>query len=236
MAETARRNEEQALAAEIAGAALLFDLTGAVYWPDEDTLIVADLHLEKGSSLAGRGLLIPPYDSAATLNTLGRLIASYRPRRVIALGDSFHDGDGPARLDDSSVALLCDLMRGRDWIWLAGNHDADAAAAFGGAIAEEIAIGPLSFRHEPQTGPAPGEVAGHLHPAARMRFNGRSVRRRCFASDGERLIVPAFGAYTGGLNVRDRAFAGLFLQGRLSAFMIGADAVYQIAEDRLIGD
>ena len=236
MAEKARRSETAAAAIEVAGAALLFDRAGAVYWPDEDMLIVADLHLEKGSSLAGRGLLMPPYDSAATLDALSRLIAGYGPRRVIALGDSFHDGEGPARLDEGAAALLAGLMGGRDWIWIAGNHDADAAAAFGGTAAEEVAIGPLTFRHEPQRGAAPGEVAGHLHPAAKMRLNGRSVRRRCFASDRERLIVPAFGAYTGGLNVRDAAFAGLFRPGRLNAFMIGMDAIYRIAEARLIGD
>ncbi len=194
----------------VAGVRLVADCEGALYWPDERALIVADLHLEKGSSYATRGVLLPPYDTAATLARLAELIARYSPRAVIALGDSFHDGDGPLRLGDADRAALVALQRGRDWLWVAGNHDPDPSEHIAGSFAATLAIGPLLFRHAPQAGAVNGEVAGHLHPVARVSGRGRTVRRRCFVSDRKRVILPAFGAYAGGLNVRDRAFDEIF--------------------------
>ena len=145
----------------VAGATLVADCAGALYWPDESLLVIADLHLEKGSAFAARGVLLPPYDTAATLARLAMLIERYAPRLVIALGDSFHDGGGPARMSDISRAGLKALQRGRDWLWIAGNHDPDPADNIGGRFAEILALGPLTFRHEPSLQPCDGEIAGH---------------------------------------------------------------------------
>ncbi len=220
----------------VAGVALVADCAGALYWPEEGLLAVADLHLEKGSSFARRGVLLPPYDTAATLAVLARLVVRYTPRIVIALGDSFHDGEGPARILDGDRAALGALQRGRDWIWIAGNHDPDPVDGLGGISARTLAIGALIFRHQPEAGAAQGEIAGHLHPVARVATRGRTVSRRCFASDGTRVVMPAFGAYTGGLNVRDRAFAAVFATLTFTAHMLGDDRIYRMAAKRCLGD
>ena len=213
----------------LAGAALVIDPAGALYWPEQGVLVVSDLHLEKGSSFARRGMLLPPYDTAATLARLAQLIARYAPRFVIALGDSFHDGDGPARLAPPDRTALAALQRGRDWLWIAGNHDPEPVEGIGGRCAAMLALGSLVFRHEP-TGDAPaGEIAGHLHPVARLSLRGRAISRRCFVSDGRRMVMPAFGAYAGGLSVRDRAFAGLFDRATLVAHLLGERRLYAIA-------
>ena len=155
----------------VAGVALQADCRGGLYWPEQGLLVVADLHLEKGSSFARRGTLLPPYDTAVTLAGLARLIAHYVPRRVIALGDSFHDGDGPARLSAQDRASLAALQRGREWVWIAGNHDPDPAGGIGGTFAATITAGPLTFRHEPSRDAPDGEIAGHLHPVARIALS-----------------------------------------------------------------
>ncbi len=218
----------------VAGAELVADCAGALYWPEEGLLALADLHLEKGSSFAARGVLLPPYDTAATLAEVGRMVAHYAPRTVIALGDSFHDGDGPARLAAADRAAIAALQRGRDWIWITGNHDPDPADGIGGSFRDMLAIGRLTFRHQP-TG-AGGEIAGHLHPVARVSTRGRSVSRRCFASDGARLVMPAFGAYAGGLNIRHRAFADVFGTLAFTAHMLGEGRLYALAAKRCLPD
>ena len=210
------------------------DCDGALYWPEERVLVIADLHLEKGSSFAARGVLLPPYDTAATLERIAALIARFAPHAVIALGDSFHDRKGPARIAAGDRAALAGLQRGRDWIWIAGNHDPDPAEGVGGSFGGALAIGALVFRHEP-TG-AKGEIAGHLHPVARVAGRGRTVSRRCFASDGARLVMPAFGAFTGGLNVRHRAFADVFGTLAFTAHLLGEGRLYAIAAARCAAD
>jgi len=212
----------------VAGVELVADPAGAVYWPEQRLLAVADLHLEKGSSFAARGVLLPPYDTAATLSRLADLIARYAPRIVVALGDSFHDGQGPARLADTDRAALKGLQRGRDWVWIAGNHDPAPATGIGGRFLATLALGALCFRHEPAEN-AGGEIAGHLHPIARVARRGRAVSRRCFACDGERLVMPAFGAYAGGLNVRDRVFAQVFPTRAFTAHLLGERRLYAVA-------
>jgi DNA ligase-associated metallophosphoesterase len=232
----------------LAGITLIADCMGALYWPDEGLLVVADLHLEKGSSFAERGVLLPPYDTAATLARLAQVLVRYAPRAVVALGDSFHDGEGPARLADTDRASLGALQRGRDWFWIAGNHDPEPVAGLGGTPAATLAIGALTFRHLPaptaRAGAAStegldegsGEVAGHLHPVARVSGRGRTVSRRCFASDGRRLVMPAFGAYAGGLNVRDGAFGQVFGALKFTAHMLGEGRLYAIAAKRCLPD
>ncbi|MDQ6437402.1 ligase-associated DNA damage response endonuclease PdeM [Mesorhizobium sp. LHD-90] len=214
---------------EVAGERAVCDRRGALFFPSQQLLAVSDLHLEKGSSAARRGSLLPPYDTAATLAVLQSVIDDFRPKIVVSLGDSFHDGEGAARLPEIFRAALSALMAGRDWFWVSGNHDPDPPAGVGGESVREISLGSILFRHEPSAGEAAGEIAGHLHPCARIVQRGRSVRRRCFATDGSRMIMPAFGAYTGSLNVLDRAFAGLFRRDGLMAHMLGADRTYPIA-------
>jgi uncharacterized protein len=214
----------------VAGVSLVADLSGALFWDEQRLLVVSDLHLEKGSSFAARGVLLPPYDTVATLSRLAAVVARHDPRVVIALGDSFHDRTAHERLSPSDGDVVASLQAGRDWIWISGNHDPALPRDIGGTIADEVAIGPITFRHEP-TG-AHGEIAGHLHPKARVSARGRSMERRCFASDGERAVMPAFGAYAGGLSIRDVAFAKIFGARHFTAHLLGDNRVHAIAASR----
>lgn len=211
------------------------DVSGALYWPREETLIVADLHLEKGSAFAARGQFLPPYDTAATLRRLDEACARLSPKRVIALGDSFHDRAAEERLSAPDHATLARRIAAQEWVWVLGNHDPQPPKSLGGLVAEEIAIGALTFRHEPIEAPASGEIAGHLHPVASIRARGRRLRRRCFATDGARLVMPAFGAYAGGLDVLDAAFAPVF-RGGFDVWMMGQAGVYRFAHAHLVPD
>ncbi len=212
----------------LAGASVVLRSSGGLWLEDERTLVVADLHFEKGSAYAARhGQLLPPYDTRETLDRLDREIAALAPSCLIFLGDSFHDGEGEGRLAADDAARLSGLARGRQLIWAVGNHDEDGPRVLPGEVIAEASILGLVLRHEPQAGLQPGEVAGHLHPAARV-FSGRgSVRRRCFITDGSRLILPAFGAYAGGLNVLDQAFSGLF-DGPVLAAALGSKRVHAV--------
>src|SRR3981081_636486 len=215
---------------DVADVSLVADLSGALFWEEQRLLVVSDLHLEKGSSFAARGVLLPPYDTVATLGRLAAVIARHDPRMVIALGDSFHDRTAHERLAESDREALAALQARRDWIWISGNHDPALPPDLGGVVASEVAIGPIVFRHE-QTG-ASGEIAGHLHPKARVPHRGRSIERRCFASDGERAVMPAFGAYTGGLSIRDAAFAKIFRSPGLMADVLGTHSLHTSAASR----
>ena len=215
---------------DVAGVTMLADLSGALFWEAESLLVVSDLHLEKGSSFATRGVLLPPYDTVATLGRLGAVIARHDPRTVIALGDSFHDRDAHERLSAPDRDAIAALQARRDWIWISGNHDPVLPSDLGGVVAQEVAVGPIAFRHEP-TGAA-GEIAGHLHPKARVSARGRSMERRCFACDGERAVMPAFGAYTGGLSIRDAAFAKIFQTMDFMAHVLGDVRLHSIAASR----
>lgn len=213
----------------VGGVELVLHPSGALYWPDERVVVVADLHFEKGSSFARGGVMLPPYDTAVTLAALGDVVRAFDPAAIVALGDSFHDLDAPSRLPPVYRSTLARLQRGREWIWIAGNHDPDLPDDLGGSRLTEIGYGGLVFRHEPVLGPAAGEIAGHMHPAARIRVRGRSLRRRCFVTDGERLILPAFGSFTGGLNVCDRAWEPLIDRDRMHAYLLGRDRIYPLA-------
>lgn len=175
---------------------------GSLYWPREQALLVADLHLEKGSYFARFGQLLPPYDSRETLERLATAIRQCGARRVFTLGDNFHDGEGASRLEPHAAGMLAALTRVVDWIWIGGNHDAGAAP---GTMLDELAIGALVLRHEARPGETRAELSGHFHPRLRIAARGRSVARPCWAASERKLILPAFGAFTGGMDVADPA-------------------------------
>jgi len=220
----------------VAGHAMRPLAAGALYWEDERTLLVADLHLEKGAAFAALGMLLPPYDTRATLDRLTKVIDAVQPARVVALGDSFHRSDSAANLPRDDLATLLTLLRGREWFWICGNHDPHLPASIGGTVCATLTICGVTLRHEPSPSPSSREVAGHLHPVARIARRGAVIRRRCFATDGNRLVMPAFGAYAGGLNVRHEAFEPLFHRHRLEAWMMGRANVYPVLGSLLLPD
>jgi len=184
---------------------------GTLWYPELKILAVADLHLEKGSSFAAKaGRFLPPYDTRETLRNLAAACARHRPEIVVCLGDSAHDRDAAERIDSDDVAMVRKLVGASRWIWIAGNHDPAPPGAWGGEVSERFRIGPITFQHQALFGPAAGEVSGHYHPVAALTARGRGLRRRCFVTDRQRIILPSFGAYTGGLNALDPAIAQLF--------------------------
>ncbi len=215
------------------GEELVADRDGIAYWPRYQCLLVADLHLEKGSAFARRGQLVPPYDTITTLRRLARCIEKWQPRQVIALGDSFHDDEAALRLPREARHILLNLQKGRDWVWITGNHDPSPPDGIGGQVMDCMTIGALEFRHQPQLAATPGEIAGHLHPSARLARRGRVIRRSCFAASRNRMILPSFGAYTGGLNVLHPAFDGLFDGRNFHALMCGDAQIYRIEAAKL---
>ncbi len=210
------------------GVAAVCDPLGALYLPDAGTLVVSDLHLEKGAAYARRGMLLPPYDTLATLTVLDAVIARYDPKLVISLGDNFHDRVGSRHLPETFRSRIVAMAAGREWVWINGNHDPDGTVDLPGISADELHHGGIVFRHEPLGGQQRGEIAGHLHPAATVRRREKSVRRPCFATDGARLIMPAFGVMSGGLDLRNRAMAGLFDHATLVAHLLGRDRIYSV--------
>lgn len=232
----ARRAQDEADATPLilfGGETFMPLLSGGLYWPAERTLLVADLHFEKMSSFARTGQLLPPYDTAMTLSRLAADIATTGAERVIALGDSFHRDEGTTTLLATDRAALGRMVDGIDWIWLAGNHD-KRPHALGGACASDVALGDIVLCHEPRRG-GPRHIAGHLHPAAAIHINGRSVRRPCFVHDGATMILPAYGASTGSINILGPAFRGLFFGERLDVVMLGRDRLYPVSPKRLVG-
>jgi len=212
---------------------------GGLWIESARTLIVSDLHLEKGSSFAIRGQMIPPYDTRTTLKRVAAMMEARAPDIVVSLGDSFHDRGGPFRMAGDDRAHLRTLTDRADWVWIEGNHDPDIPAALGGRAMASLSLGALTLRHEPTSRtagrPARGEIAGHLHPCARVAARGRSVRARCFATDGERLVMPALGAFAGGLNVCDVAFADVF-DGAPTALMMARGKIHPAPPSRLLSD
>ena len=215
------------LSVTVNGETLLLDKSGAAFWAKTRTLIFADLHFEKGSSYSRGRQFLPPYDTRATLLRMAEVAGRRAPARIIALGDSFHDPFAAERLGAEERGMLQALSTMAHFLWITGNHDPHPPAWLGGAVMPQWREGGLLFRHEPESDAIPGEVAGHLHPAATVAKFGRGVRRRCFVANSVRLLMPAFGAYAGGLDVGDAAICGLF-PGRFHAFMLGQDRVYAI--------
>ena len=219
----------------IHGVAAVCDPLGALYLPDAGILVVSDLHLEKGAAYARRGMMLPPYDTLATLTVLAAVISRYDPKLVLSLGDNFHDRVGSQHLPDAFRTLIVEMARGREWIWINGNHDPDGTIDLPGTCSDELFYAGLTFRHEPRDGLQKGEIAGHLHPAATVRRREKSVRRPCFATDGARLLMPAFGVMSGGLDLGHKAMKGLFDKASLIAHLLGRDRIYSVRYGNLRG-
>jgi uncharacterized protein len=178
---------------------------GALFWPARRALILADLHFEKASWFASFGQMLPPYDSAATLEAVERLVAMLQPAEIWCLGDSFHDVRGCERLPAAEQARLRVLTGGCRWVWVVGNHDRSIGDPCGGEVLDEAVVEGLVLRHEADPADPRPELSGHFHPKLRVRVRGKLVSRRCFIATGSKLILPAFGALTGGLDVHHPA-------------------------------
>ncbi len=182
---------------------------GALHWPAQELLAVADLHLEKASAFAAAGWMLPPYDSRDTLARLERAIRRTGARRVVALGDSFHDPDGPGRLPAEDMQALRRMMDAVEWTWIAGNHDGIAPARIGGTVAGALVVGGIAFRHVTDPAAEGPEISGHFHPKVRLG-GGRGPARRCFALAGRKLVLPAYGSLAGGLDIGSADFLAAF--------------------------
>lgn len=212
----------------LAGERLMLDPLGALIWPAVGLLAVSDLHLEKGTSFARKGMLLPPWDTHVTLDTLTVLLRRWQPRIVVALGDSFHDNDGAARLPKSEQARLAAMTDAHRFVWVLGNHDPKPPAHVGGEWVEQFDTDPIVFRHQAIVGAADGEIVGHHHPKAVVPARGGPVSRPCFVADTRRVMMPAFGTYTGGLDVRDPAIVRLFPRGG-RVFLLGRERLFSFA-------
>jgi hypothetical protein len=173
---------------------------GALFWPAREALIVADLHFEKASWFAKFGQMLPPYDSIATLADLAALVAATSAREVWCLGDSFHDSAGCERLPVRARDMLLALTGATRWVWITGNHDAHMVDHCGGEIVIEAEVDGLVLRHEADAREMRPELSGHFHPKLRVNVRGKRVARRCFVATPTKLILPAFGSLTGGLD------------------------------------
>ena len=182
------------------GQALMALASGGLFWPAREALLVADLHLEKASWFASRGQMLPPYDSLATLAELEQAISATGAREVWCLGDSFHDAQGCERLPAQAQAMLRDMTTRVRWTWITGNHDPVILDRCGGEVVEEAVVDGLILRHEAQAGEPRPELSGHFHPKLRVTVRGKQVARRCFVATEAKLVLPAFGALTGGLD------------------------------------
>jgi DNA ligase-associated metallophosphoesterase len=217
----------------LAGETLHLDPAGALVWPATKTLIVADLHLEKGSAAARRGNLVPPWDTHATLARLALLMHRHRPAQVVALGDSFHDDHAPSRLSAADSARLRSLTAATDFIWVQGNHDPAPPRDVGGRALAEWRLGNLVFRHQARRDET-GEISGHFHPKARVPTRAGQVVRPCFVADARKIMLPAFGAYTGGLDVRAPAIAAHFPRGG-RVFLLGESRLFSFTMQQAQG-
>lgn len=206
--------------------------SGALFWPARNALLVADLHLEKHAAFAMRGQFLPPYDTAMTLARLEADLAATGASMLIALGDSFHRDEGVASLSEMDRARIARMGELCEWIWLSGNHD-PAPHGLGGRCLDRLVVSGVTLTHAPCRS-TPSMMAGHLHPGARVMINGRSVRRPCFVNDERLMILPAYGASAGSLNVLSLAFAGLFDWSRLAVTMLGRGRLYPVSPRRLV--
>ena len=216
----------------IAGERLMLDPSGVLLWPEHDLLAVSDLHLEKGTAFARQGMLLPPWDTRATLDRLALLLRRYRPKIVVALGDSFHDRGGAGRLPAAEIARIVAMTGAARFIWVLGNHDPEPALELGGDWVDEFSLGALIFRHQGKESvlhpESAGEICGHHHPKAVIAVRGGTQSRACFVADARRVMLPAFGAYTGGLDVTHPEIGRLFPRGG-RMFLLGRERLFSFA-------
>jgi hypothetical protein len=211
-----------------AGEPAVLDASGALFLPRRDLLIVSDLHLEKGSFHAARGHPVPCHDTRDTLSRLAAALAAYRPRSLVCLGDSFHDRRAGERIGAEEAASLGALMASvQDWIWITGNHDPEIPERFGGNVAAHHKAGAIALHHRPEDGEPP-LIAGHYHPKHRLSLGAGGVSARCFVVGGQTLLMPAFGAYAGGLGTASAPIAALFANTARRHVMIYADKLWAI--------
>ncbi len=207
-------------------------LSGALFWRAESMLLVADLHLEKFSSYARTGQMLPPYDTGLTLKRLERDLDATQAERVVSLGDSFHRDEGTTTLLDADRLRLMALLGKSHWTWIRGNHD-PSPHQLGGVCVDRLEHRGLTMVHEPRPG-VPGTVAGHLHPAATVVKDGHGTRRPCFVHDRQTLLLPAYGAGAGSMNILGHAFHGLFDYDTLEVTMLGRNRLYPVSTKRLV--
>jgi uncharacterized protein len=218
----------------LAGLDFMPDLSGALYVPDFKTLLVADLHLEKASNMARRGVHLPPYDTRASLTQLQAVTAAIQPQQMIFLGDSFHDNEARDRIDEADLAMLRAMTERVQTVWITGNHDPLPPTDVGGRIVKEVALGSITLRHVPgDLKEGEFEIAGHLHPGAGVSQRGRHIRCKCFIGNASRVIMPAFGSFTGGLSVSAAPFKQVFAKKDYHVWMLGDCAIYKLPAARV---
>jgi uncharacterized protein len=215
------------------GVALVADRSGALIWPERRMVVVSDLHFEKASAYAERGVHLPPYDTVETLDRLEELLERNRPETVISLGDGFHDQGAADRISQEDLNRIRKLSAAHDWVWITGNHDPVPDPLWGGRSMADLVLGPLVFRHEAAAEAGAGEISGHYHPKARVRLRGRSISGQCFITDGKRLMLPSFGAFTGGLDVTAPEIRRLF-QTRFEVLFLGPSKVHRFPSSALL--
>jgi uncharacterized protein len=217
----------------LCGKSFIADSTGALYWPAERTLIVADLHLEKGSYLTEDGVMLPPYDTRSAFEKLEEALDRYEPARVIAVGDSFCGG---ASLSAPDVDWLKDLIEDREWFWVVGESQQPIPDLTGAVTCPLYTLGGVKFRYEPVRAPVGHEIAGRMHPIARVSEYGLINRARCFVSNGMRMILPSVGAYSAGKNVLDDDFAPLLGREGLFVWVAMNGKVYPVSAGQLVDE
>ncbi len=217
----------------VGGVTFVPDHTGALYAPDFKTLLIADLHLEQGASLARRGIHVPPFDTEATIAQLESVLAKTKPWRMVLLGDSFHDRKAHTLLPGPLHQRLLQITGEVETVWLSGNHDPEAPLGFGGVCLPEHKLDGITLRHEPTPSLTGFEIAGHLHPGATLVQRGIAMRSKCFIADDRRIIMPAFGSYTGALSVRSKPYWKLFDENRTQVWMIGKSAIHRFPLQRI---
>ncbi len=216
------------------GLDLVPDLSGALFVPEFKALLIADLHLEKASNMARRGVHLPPYDTRASLAQLETVISQSRPAQLIFLGDSFHDDGARERIAEADLLQLRSLSERAATVWITGNHDPHPPADIGGRIAGEVVLGSITLRHEPKPlEPEEFEISGHLHPGSAVSQRGKRLHGKCFIADERRVIMPAFGSFTGSLSISSPPFKGLFASGDFRVWMIGQRAIYRFPARRV---
>jgi len=216
------------------GLTLTPDLSGVLHVAELETLIISDIHLEQGTSLARRGIRVPPFDTHLTVAQLEQVVKRFKAQRLIFLGDSFHDSEGESRIEEDLLARLAAIAGAHDTFWICGNHDPLPPQKLPGHAADHILLGPLMLRHEPgQLHQDMLEISGHLHPGCGVTQRGRRVYGKCFIADTRRLIMPAFGAYTGALPVYSEAYSGLFTHDETSVWMLGREQIYKFPFHRV---